>query len=354
MKVIRWHLLIIAAAAAVVVTNAAAYIQVEQPPIYLHGNHLERMPERRARLEPVSALARLAPEGEIIHVTTGGAGSSRVERVLVSENQQVRKGAPLAVLEGRQVDLAEVENAEQMLSAAEAKVVQLLAAPKQTIVAQEDATIARLRNDSDQARRDAHRYKDLYTDGAVSTEQYDAHLSAAASKQHAVEQEQAARQSLFEVRPADLAVAKSEVARAKAQLSIAKRRADLDVIRAPQNGCVLKVHTHEGEREKEAGLLEIGATSEMFAVAEVYESDVARVRIGAPVAICGDSFSGKLHGTVTSVAQEVSKQSIVDQEPSTDVDARIVETKIRFDARSSKIARRLSNARVHALIGVQP
>jgi HlyD family secretion protein len=43
---------------------------------------------------------------------------------------------------------------------------------------------------------------------------------------------------------------------------------------------VLQIHARPGERVGPEGIVELADTSVMYAVAEVYETDVGRVRIG--------------------------------------------------------------------------
>ena len=354
MKTVRWHFLIIAAACGVVATNGAAYLHAEQPPVYCGRASQEQTSPAAATIWRIAALGRIAPDGEIVHVSSGAVSSVKIAKLLVHENQHVCKGTNIAILEGLSVDLAELESARKSLEAAQSRVAQLQSAPKKSLVAEADATIARLQNEQELAERDCARYARLYQEGAISADQYDLRLTAAASKKRAVEEERALRDSLFEVRPSDLAVARSEVSRAESQLHTAQEKADLDVIKAPMTGSILKIHTREGERENPSGIVEMGATESMNAIAEVYESDACKLRLGAPVTIYGDSFKGNLTGTVIHISHEVGKQSILDNEPSADVDSRIVETWIRFSDQSLATAKNLTNARVHVLIGVQP
>src|SRR5262245_29436601 len=74
-----------------------------------------------------------------------------------------------------------------------------------------------------------------------------------------------------------------------AQLHVDTARADLigaqagleqDVVRAPVAGQILRIYAHPGERIGERGFAEIAQNDQMFAVAEVYETDVGRVRPG--------------------------------------------------------------------------
>jgi HlyD family secretion protein len=72
------------------------------------------------------------------------------------------------------------------------------------------------------------------------------------------------------------------LARGVARANLERARADLElsVVRSPIDGQILDVHTRDGERVGLDGIAELGDTSRMYAVAEVYETDIGRVRTG--------------------------------------------------------------------------
>ena len=63
----------------------------------------------------------------------------------------------------------------------------------------------------------------------------------------------------------------------------------------------------------------------MYAVAEVYESDVKAVRVGQLATITSSAFNGEVHGTVNEIGLQVQKKDLLDSNPTADADARIVE-----------------------------
>jgi HlyD family secretion protein len=88
----------------------------------------------------------------------------------------------------------------------------------------------------------------------------------------------------------------------------------------------------------------------MFAIAEVYESDIKNIRPGQTARVSSDSIDGELSGSVEQVGYKVLRQDIVNTDPSANIDARIVEVKIRLDANSSRKAARLTNQQVKVVI----
>jgi HlyD family secretion protein len=78
------------------------------------------------------------------------------------------------------------------------------------------------------------------------------------------------------------------------------------------------------------GIVELGQTREMLAVAEIYESDVDKVRLGQTAKITSDALTGELRGTVEHIGLQVQRQNIVNTDPSANIDGRIVEVKVRL------------------------
>jgi len=128
----------------------------------------------------------------------------------------------------------------------------------------------------------------------------------------------------------DAVALRAEVARA----DLARARADLDAsnVRAPMAGRVLAIHTRPGERIAATGILDLGNTAQMEVVAEVYETDIAAVRIGQGASINAAVFSERLTGRVDRVGLTIGKQSVFDVDPAANTDARVVEVYIRLDA----------------------
>lgn len=113
------------------------------------------------------------------------------------------------------------------------------------------------------------------------------------------------------------------------------RRARLEVarhtVRAPFAGQVIRVHAREGERVGEEGILELGRTDAMFAIAEVYETDIIRVAVGQRVAVVSPALSASLSGRVERIRPQVAKQDALGTDPAARKDARVVEVEVRLD-----------------------
>jgi len=84
----------------------------------------------------------------------------------------------------------------------------------------------------------------------------------------------------------------------------------------------------------------------MVAVAEVYQSDVSKVRPGQQVRVTSDSIPGELQGTVERVGSQVRRQEIVNTDPSTNIDSRVVEVHVALNDSSSQKAAKFTNLQV--------
>jgi HlyD family secretion protein len=123
----------------------------------------------------------------------------------------------------------------------------------------------------------------------------------------------------------EVKVARANLAGAQAELALAE-------VRAPIEGQVLRIHAREGERVDHEGIIELGRTNEMHAIAEVYETDIGRVREGQVATIKSPALPEPLTGRVERIGLTVSKMDVLDTDPVAKTDARVVEVDVRLDA----------------------
>ena len=97
-----------------------------------------------------------------------------------------------------------------------------------------------------------------------------------------------------------------------AVLEAEKRQAEAELARtsvySPIDGQVLEVHAHPGERVGEDGIVELAKTQRMYAIAEVYETDIGRVSRGQRATVTSPALEGELTGTVEWISLKVAKQ----------------------------------------------
>lgn len=151
---------------------------------------------------------------------------------------------------------------------------------------------------------------------------------------------------IAEVRPVDIAVAEAEVRSAQAALRQAQADLALAEIIAPRNGQILKIHAHPGEKIDNLGILELGETRQMVAIAEVYESDIHRVKIGQSARITSAALEGELSGIVDRVGLQIQRQDVINADPSANIDSRVVEVRVRLDETASQKVAGLTNLQV--------
>jgi HlyD family secretion protein len=248
------------------------------------------------------------------------------------------------------------------------------------------STIERIAAESRNADTDCLRYQSLYQDGAISIQSRDTTCLKAETNRKLLEeananiwrivssrreqiqaakanlqrtvttqqkQIQAAKATLLavaEVRPVDVQVAQADLATAQAAVQKAKADLALAYVRAPKNSQILKIHSWPGEMVSAQGIVELGQTSQMYVTAEVYETDISRVRVGQQATIQTHEFIGDLKGTVDEIGLQIGKKDVLGNDPVADTDARVVEVKIRLDAKDNQKVKGLTNLQVNTII----
>jgi HlyD family secretion protein len=180
----------------------------------------------------------------------------------------------------------------------------------------EKTEIARLEAELENARAEVRRREELGRDGVVSPSERDAW--------------------------------RTKVAVVDAQLARARAEADMAVVRSPLKGRVLDIFARAGERVGPDGIAEIAETEQMYAVAEVYETDIARVRVGQRATVTSPALPQALDGAVEVIHLKVGKKDVLDTDPAARTDARVVEVEIRLE--DSRAAAGLTNLQVQVAI----
>jgi HlyD family secretion protein len=121
-----------------------------------------------------------------------------------------------------------------------------------------------------------------------------------------------------------VAVLRARLARARAELDRAR-------ITAPAAGLVLDVHARPGERVGPDGILELARVDRMYVIAEVYETDIGRLRTGQRARVTSLALPAPLTGEVEWIRPKVQKQDEIGTDPAARKDARIVEVKVLLD-----------------------
>lgn len=121
-------------------------------------------------------------------------------------------------------------------------------------------------------------------------------------------------------------------------------------LRSPIDGYVLSINSRVGERSSSDGVLEIGASQNMQAIIEVYESDIDRVFISQEVELFSENggFDTKLFGRVERINPQVQQRQVLSTDPTGDADARIIEVLVNLDKESKALVRGFAGMKVIA------
>lgn len=306
-------------------------------------------------IEAVSALGYLEPKSEIIRLSAPGSldgTTTRISEILVSEGSELAADEVVAVLDSDSSRKATLRQAQTALEIAEAELARVRAGASSGQIGAQDATITRAEAELRNAQSEYERFEALFQAGAVSASVRDDKRMMLETAQARVIQSRAAREDIAEVRPVDIGVAEARVSDARATVEKAAAELERVYIHTPIAGQVLKVHAKPGETIGSQGILEVAQIDQMIVVAEVYETDIERVRIGQEAIVVSGATDGKLKGTVSQIGLQVSQQESFNTDPTATTDNRVVEVEITLDAESSQQVSGLSNLQVQVVIQV--
>jgi HlyD family secretion protein len=154
-------------------------------------------------------------------------------------------------------------------------------------------------------------------------------------------------------------LAKAALERAKAdfaieslikQLALADVRVRRATIYAPVDGRILNLLARAGELVGTTAVLTMGNTEKMRAVAEVYETDIGRIKVGQKARIASRTLTTPVTGRVVEIGQMIFKNDVLNVDPAARADARIVEVRIELD--DTERTQRLTNHTVDVIIDV--
>ncbi len=278
----------------------------------------------------VAALGRLEPAGGIVKValasTPEAVSGAVITRLYVERGDDVKAGQLLA--ESDTVAVLKAALAESRAGLETAK----RDARASASLADEACVLADV--SARQSKRQAELLqRKLTSDDIADQARGNAEAGAATCK----------------ARRAAASVADSRIAGAEA--AIARRLAEIEraYVRAPFAGRVLDIHARQGELVGAQGVVDLGRVEQMYAIAEVYETDIRNVKVGQKASVKSDALARGLTGTVTRIRPKVQKLDEIGTDPAARKDARIIEVEIRLD--DSAAAASLSLLQVEIEIG---
>jgi membrane fusion protein, multidrug efflux system len=250
-------------------------------------------------------------DGHIVAISSKVAG--HVQRVLIADNQEVKKGALLVEIEPQDYAVR-VKATEATLLAARASVEQV------------NAEIIATRVEADRAKTDLTRYKELSPTNSISQQQLD--RAAAAAEGAAAKLDSVTKMA---------AVAQARIAEAEAALEGAKLQLSYTNVYAPQDGRVTKKSVEAGALIDRGQPLMAIVTQDFWVIANFKETQLAGIRPGQPVAIRVDAFPNTpFKGHVDSIQSGTGARfSLLPSENATGNYVKVVQrvpVKIVFDA----------------------
>ncbi|AOY78812.1 MAG: ABC exporter membrane fusion protein [Moorea sp. SIO1G6] len=299
--------------------------------------------------------------------------------------EKVKAGAKSGTIAAQEAKIKRLEAEYRGQKEAQQTRIDRLQTQLQETQQEKDATVRRLEAQLRNVQADFQRYDQLERDGAIAISELDSRRLNVETAQESVSEAIANRtqtistlreqlkeaivnrnqtlavveaqineakatlEEIKEVRLVDITQAEAELEMAMAQVKQAEAELKFAYVHSPLDSQILKINTYPGETvDQEKGIVELGQTDQMMVVAEVYESDIGKVKLGQKVTIISESkaFEGKLNGSVVRIGQQIDKQDVLDTDPAADVDARVVEVDIRLNPEDSKTVTDLTNSQV--------
>ena len=243
-----------------------------------------------------------------------------VKEVKVSDNQMVKKGDTLLILDDRDYKI-KVEEAQAALGTAESNLNSARAttnaaraniATSQASVGTVDAQIEAAKVNVWRTSQDYERYANLIKDHSITQQQYEQALAAKQTAERQLQilreqKKQAAQQTNAVAAQSgatsqQISVASSTIRQRQVEVDAAKLNLSYIVITAPEDGMVSKITTQVGQFVQAGqALFSIVHSDKVWVVANFKETQLNKMREGQKVVITADAFGKhEFPATVTS------------------------------------------------------
>lgn len=326
----------------------------------------------------ISALGRLEPQGEVIKVASPSAlGTSRIVKLMVKEGDTVKQGQVIAILDSYDRSVAALLQAQSQAQESDRNLARVRAGAKSGDIAAQAGNVEaakantnalvvnakRIQAELEIANGEYKRFQKLQQEGAISDSLLDAYkLKVITLEGQLLQSQQQIQQAAFqikqsegllisvrEVRPTDIQFAEAQLQTAMVNVKKAEVDLDLAQVRAPIDGQVLKINSKTGEVVSQTnGVMDLGNTSQMYVVAEIYETDIGKIKVGQTATIESEAFEGLITGKVDRIGLRIAKNDVLGTDPAAKTDVRIIEVKIKLD--DSKKVAGLTNLQVRVKI----
>jgi len=283
----------------------------------------------------VAGPGAVEPVSEDIKV--GSELSGKLRNVLVEEGDRVHSGQVVAVLENADLQ-AQILNSAALVSQREAELRKTINGARNQERRQAESSVQESDAVLENAKAEADRHNQLFSDGIVSREDKDRYVREydVAKAQH---EEARQHYALIDDRPReeDIAAAQAALDLAKAQLAQAQAVYQKTLIRSPIEGVILRKHHRAGESVSNSStvpdpIVTIGDNSVLRVRVDVDETEVAKVRVGQAAYVTADAYGKqRFAGHVVRVGNELGRKNVRTDEPTEKVDTKILETLVQLD-----------------------
>jgi membrane fusion protein (multidrug efflux system) len=235
-----------------------------------------------------------------------------IEKVYVTDNQKVKKGDTLFVIDNKDY-LVKLEQAEAQLAAAKSGVsvseasIGSYKANTATAAAQVSSATSNIETAKTKlwrATNDFERYENLYKNHSITAQQYEQALAAKQeaeqqvkmleSQQKATQSQQNAAAQQTHISEQQVSVAEANVKSAQAQVDAAKLNVNYTIVTAPIDGQLSNVSLQVGQFVQAGqSLFYLVNTSEKWVVANFKETQLEKMEIGQKVIITADAYPGE-------------------------------------------------------------
>jgi HlyD family secretion protein len=280
----------------------------------------------------VVCLGHIEPEDGLITVGARSLSGqpSLVAELRVKEGDFVQAGQELAVLNSKDELAATLQVAQARVVLAQKRLDQVKAGAKTEDLAVQQAEIAQAQAEVANAEIENRRTELLYENKITTASSVDLSRLQLETRRQQLKQAENRLQSLAEVRETDVSVAQADIQVALADAAHARAEYEQAVVRSPDRGRVIKINSRPGQEVGSKGILELGKTERMYAIAEVPEDDIIHMAVGDRAAITGKDLPEKIDGVVEQIGMKVGRSEDINTDPAAFTQARVVSVKIRL------------------------
>lgn len=301
----------------------------------------------------IGALGWVVPA---THIRRIGAPSplavTRIARLFVHQGDQVKAGQLLAEFADANLKDAEVSEAADKVTEAQAELTLVKDAARPSQIAAQEAHIGGLTAQQQVASLDAARSASLVSSGATARAVADRDRAAADAANANVLQAEEELVTLQHPRPEDVVLAEARLHTAEAALASARAEAALSRIYAPTAGTILAIYARPGDLVGANGLLAMADLHQLDVVADVYQSDLPRVRMGAVAKVIVPGHAQPYTARVVEIGSLVRHTIQAGTDPVARVDGRTVKVRLALLPAETKALRHQIDMQVQ--VAIQP